>query len=242
MSEYHEHEHEHYGEHQPMQRDGHLVVYLAWPLLAGLGLAAVLAISVGGIAGLATLSLAGAVRWAALVFFLAWGGTTVIVFGYAAISWGGPLALLRARQPVQVVTRAPVQIDEQPPMVIRGYARPPMIEASLESNIKALEPDATKEVRELYKFITTMWPTGSITQADCLARGFSRRDWDRYIGGSRRKGDVGKDSARGWLDRAGVISKEGNEWRIAASLEEALGINDELMQYAMAKSQVVKIG
>jgi hypothetical protein len=232
---------EHFEGRQPVQRDGHLTVYLAWPLLAGLGLAAVTAICVGGLFGMWARSLASAGMAAGVAFFTTWGLSTLVVFIYAARSWGGPLALERMKQPVQVVTRAEPERAERPPMVIRGYGQPPLIEASLESNIRAMEPDASKDVRGLYKFITAMWPTGSITQADCLGKGFSRRDWDRYIGGSRRKGDAGKDSARGWLDRAGVIAKEGNEWKIGASLEEALKINDDLLRYATSLSKVVRL-
>jgi len=235
-----EHEHEHFTGHA-QSHDNHLMVYLVWPLLAGLGLAVVLSLSLAGVVGLVARSLASAAIWGAFAFFIVWGLSTLVVFWYAARSWAGPLGLAKATQPVieRYIDNRP--IEPPTPMIVRGYNTPPLIEAELASSIKTLEPDVKPEIKELYDVITRLWPGGDISQERVCSL-FSRKVYDRHIGGSRRKGDAGTESGRGLLDRAGVIAKDGGgHWAIAASLADALSINDDLLEYAQARSQIVKI-
>jgi len=66
---------------QTEQKENHLTVYLWWPLLAGLLLAAVLAVSVGGVSLLATGKFLFAGQLLGLTFFGVLGVATVAVLG-----------------------------------------------------------------------------------------------------------------------------------------------------------------
>ena len=132
--------------------------------------------------------------------------------------------------------------EEEPWRVIRARPQRPMLGLeTLDHAAPVVGPQARPEIEEAYRFVTALWPKGDISQATVCER-FSRRLWDRYIGGSRRKRDKGKESARGLLDRAGLIRKEGGRWVIDSTLEEALSWNPELKAYAEAKAQIVRLG
>jgi hypothetical protein len=220
------------------KHDNHLTVYLAWPLLAGLGLAIVLSISAAGLAMFFSRFDWSKVGMAAgLTFFGVLGGGTLAVFWYAAHEWAGPRTAERIARPVQVVTQARPE-EPRPPMVINRYNEPPMLPAgSMDVEIDPLVADAAPEVMELYNFITQLWPGGDISRKTAREHGFDRAVWERLIGGVR--GKEGMESGRGHLDRAGVVVHTGKGWQIAASLDQAYAINADLLAYAQARAEIV---
>ena len=75
------------------------------------------------------------------------------------------------------------------------------------------------EIEELYRFVTTVWPTGKVGREHCRDLGFMRSEWERMVGG--RRGEEGSESGRGLLDRAGVVRRTRSGWElcgISASL------------------------
>lgn len=93
------------------KRDGHLTVYLAWPILAGLALATVLAVSIGGITLLASgLDWSKAGMAFGIAFFLILGIATLAVFWYAAHEFAGPRSTERVAE-----IRQTVYVDELEP-------------------------------------------------------------------------------------------------------------------------------
>jgi hypothetical protein len=112
------------------RRDSHLTVYLAWPLLAGLGLAAVAGVSVGGIAGLRAGNLGAGLQAAAWAFFLTLGVATLLVFAYAAGEWAGPRyeALMSSRRTIERIEtiNEPEPPEEPAPRFIPIYNRRPL--------------------------------------------------------------------------------------------------------------------
>lgn len=221
--------------------DSHLVIYLVWPLLAGLGLAVMLSISVAGIA-----MIASGLNWhvvglaAGLTFFGVLGGGTLAVFWYAAHEWAGPRTAERIATPVHVVTQARPE-EPRPPLVIRGYGEPPMLPAGMSADmeIDPLVQDAPPELMEMYNFITCLWPTGDISRNNARKHGFDRTVWERLVGGVRGQED--RESGRGILDRAGIVTRTGQGWKIAASLDQAYAINADLLAYAQARAEIVEI-
>ena len=71
--------------------DSHLTVYLLWPALAGVTLAGILAVSVGGIALLVSRDWQGALTAAGVVFFATLAVATLGTFVYAAVDNGQEL-------------------------------------------------------------------------------------------------------------------------------------------------------
>jgi hypothetical protein len=226
------------------ERNGHLTIYVLWPLCGGLMMGAVLGVAIGGLQLLGGKPVEDALRtggrWALIVLAV----TTVGVFVYALLGWAGPARLARLKQP-RVEEVLEVQEQEEAPWIVqRPFKRlnpAPQLPAKLQVAAKSIEPPVRREITDLYRFITTMWPTNDITQANCRQHGFTRRYWDRFIGGSRAERDLGKESARGLLDRAGVIRKDGNAWVICAPLDQALQISDELWQYAQARARMIRL-
>lgn len=223
--------------------DGHLMVYLAWPLLSGLGLASALAVSVGGVVLIASAGdwqLSGTV--AGVVWFVVLGLATVTVFLYAAREWAGPRRQERIEKTRQeVIEVEPDDLEPPPPMILRGFSPQALLPATLDLTTESITPAVDPEIDHLYRFILDAWQYGDVTQAGCMARGWRRKDWDKFVGGSRRRSDAGKESARGLLDRAGIIRKDGNSWVTCATLEQAFSINDDLKAYASARAQLIRL-
>jgi len=226
-------------------RNGHLTIYVLWPLCGGLMLGAVLGLAAGGLAKLGGKTWPAAAQVGGRVALVVLAATTAGVFLYALLGWAGPARLARLQQPrIEKVVEEREEEEEPPWVVQRPWRRlhpAPQIPARLQIEAASIEPPVRREIRELYRFIITMWPTGDITQANCRAKGFTRRYWDRYIGGSRAESKLGTESGRGILDRAGVIRKDGNTWVIAAPLDVALQINEELWEYAQARARMVRL-
>ena len=202
------------------------------------GLAAgTLTVLVGfGQPGWARWMLAGKVCAGGFVFALA-GCTTVFILDHHRVSVVEPIKMAWERIWAAMGAARPRPEDEPTPLVLRGYAKE--IPANVAHEIKSIEPDVDPKVKEMYDFITSMWPTDDVTQANCKDRGWSRKYWDKYIGGQRTK--RGLESGRGILDRAGVVRKDGGKWVIVAPLNEALAINDDLLRYAEAKARLVSL-
>jgi len=227
------------------ETNGHLTIYVLWPLCGGLMLGAVLGVAAGGLQLLGGKPWRDAAQTGGRVALVVLAATTVGVFLYALLGWAGPARLARLQQPRVEQIAEQREEEEEPPWVVqRPWKRlnpVPQLPARLQIEARSIEPPARREIRELYRFIITMWPTGDITQANCRAKGFTRRYWDRYIGGSRAESKLGTESGRGILDRAGVIRKSGGAWVIAAPLDQALQINDELWAYAQARAKMVRL-
>jgi len=219
-------------------------VYLVWPVLSGLCLASVLSVSVGGVVLIASRgdwALAG--TWVGSIWFAVLGVVTVVVFVYAAREWAGPRRAERIERVRQEVVEVVREEGEPPaPIIVHGFSSPPLLPASMDHTIESLAPAADPEIDHLYRFVLDAWQHGDVTQAGVMSRGWRRKDWDKFVGGSRRRSDMGKESARGLLDRAGIIRKDGGGWVICATLEQALSINDDLNGYANARAQLVRLG
>jgi len=211
---------------------------------AAIGLAAGLAVGVGvlligfGREGWARWGLAGQVAGCGCVAALA-VCTVVFIIEHRRtirdpldISWER-LDMLRPRGGTP-----PPAMDEAPWRVVRGFT--PSLPAQVETTVQAIEPEARPEIRELYEFIAAAWPVGSVSRASCRNLGFGRAQWERLVGGVR--GREGQESARGLLDRAGVVRRTRSGWEICAGLQDALAINAELLAYAEAKSSLVQLG
>ena len=103
-----------------------MTVYLVWPVLAGMALAGVLAISVGGVVLIASGTWRAAAVAAAVTFFVVLALATVAVFWYAARSWAGPGELARLHQTKQIVEQKPP--DPEIRFIPMG-GRPPALNA-----------------------------------------------------------------------------------------------------------------
>jgi len=221
--------------------NGHLAVYVGWPLAGGLGMAMVLAACAGGLALLHSRDLGVAGRWLAWTFFIVWGAVTVLVFAYAAWGWGGPRRIEKLRQTViEELVEVPTQQEKKPPIVIHGKGVPALLGSGLNVDVEGIEPAVDPEIEELYRFIVGVWPGGSVSREACRELGFGRATWERLVGGQR--GKEGMESGRGLLDRAGCVRSTSSGWEICATLEEALGINRALRAYAEGKAEMVRIG
>lgn len=104
-------------------KDGHLVIYLAWPILAGLALGAVLAVSVGGMT-LIKGNLRGAGIAAGVAFFVTFPLVAIGVFLYAAGNWAGPRVIERTRQGVIFEEEEPAPMVETPRPIVINPRRP----------------------------------------------------------------------------------------------------------------------
>jgi len=217
----------------------HLVVYVGWAVVGGIGLGGVVGLGVMGLAGLAGAGWPGAGIWGGAVGCGLLVVVPLVTYFYAMTGWKGPGRIAEIEQGGwgEDAGETPAVQEEEPWRVIRPQlGRGPMslLPARVEKGVERAGPSARREIEDLCRFISVMWPTGDITQANCERMGFTRRWWDRYIGGSRAKRKRGTESGRGLLDRAGVIEKEGGRWAICSTLEEALSWNNELREYADA--------
>ena len=224
--------------HEPTRRtDGHLTVYLAWPLLTGLGLAAVLALSVGG---LLVVTKPAAWRQAAttsgVVFFAVLGVATVGVFWYALSEWRGPRQKERLEQTRREVVE--VHAPEPPPRFIpmggraaRLNAPPPALPRTAEDRgVVATAVDALASRLKRTAKMTTLESTAEaltpnapawvLEMHDVLCRAWpdklTRRDFQQLWpeGGTALwkryvNGDgSGRRAGRGILDVWGAIARQ----------------------------------
>jgi len=142
-------------------------------------------------------------------------------------------------------TEPPEPDDAEPWRVIRPYLAgraPQMITAkatTMEQDVRDIEPDVRPEIRELYEFVCQNW-NQNISRAECRKRGWTRRRWERYVGGKR--GQTG-ESAKGFLARANVVEMDGGNgwaWRADVTLADVFSIVPELAEYADARAKMVQ--
>ncbi len=148
------------------------------------------------------------------------------------LAYIGPVKLAFDRADGAKAPRA-VEREEEPWRVIR-----PALPATIEHQVRAIEPEADPEIRELYEFITRIWPTRDVSRENCRKLGYGRAQWERWIGGQR--GRLGQESAKGLLARAGVVGKRRGGWEIVVPMGAALAWNDELRAYAKARRAMVR--
>jgi len=143
-------------------------------------------------------------------------------------------------------TPPPEPDDSEPWRVINRYRpRAPMITASatrMDATAAPVEPDARPEVKRLHDFICSNWGRdgrGNLSRDACRKRGFTRSVWEKYVGGKR--GRTG-ESAKGLLDRAGVVEKTaaGWQWRDGVTLQDVFNVQAELASYADARAKMVQ--
>ena len=247
--------------HAARRRDGHLTVYLIWPLLAGLGLATILAISIGGLTFLSTGDLATAGRTGGITFFVVLGLATLGVFAYAAAQWAGPRTLAEIHQTVEVIEQKPVEqpprfirvrgpvLNQPAPMLPSGVNRSVVSRAIdvltgrlqrrpavhvLDAEARSLEPDAPAWVSEFYTTLNTVWPTQSLSRRTFEALwpgGRGKRLWRKYVNGTGHQ-----HAQRGLWDTWGIIAKTGQRgtWQWTQPLQVIYSLDADLAKYAAA--------
>jgi hypothetical protein len=222
------------------------------PMAQALGIAVVSALALGGallLFGPVVADLHGGVLWSwagrlaggAFLVFLA-GCTISFIRGHRRVITE-PLDLLWKRLDLAMPADMPEPAPRDP-LIVRGYVQrgtPLLVEGELAHNIKSIEPDVSPDVRELFDFVTKIWPTGNVSRDHCMALGFPRATWEKMVGGVRGR-RAGTESGRGLLDRAGCVAQTASGWEIAASLQDVYGINDELQAYAEARAHLVRLG
>ena len=190
-----------------------------------------------GRAGWARLGLAATVGSAGTVFVLAMA-TIRMVLDHHAASVVDPLRMAWERLLLAMDRHHARSDDEEPAYVItRGYT-PNALPATVDHQVRAITPQVDRATERLYEFIIGTWPKGpSVSRRQCAREGFSRKTWERYVGGMR--GMEGQESGRGLLDRAGVVESTSSGWTICAPLGDALSITGPLQAYAEAKASIV---
>jgi hypothetical protein len=146
-----------------------------------------------------------------------------------------PLDLLWKRLDLAQGSSQPPPEQEPSYVVVRPHM--PQLVPSLDHEVKEIGPVKDPATEQLYRFITRVWPTGKVTRRHCGELGFSRKTWEKYVGGVR--GQEGQESGRGLLARAGVVAKGPNGWEIVAPLDAALRVTDALASYADENAQLV---
>ena len=212
---------------------------VAVPVLQAVAIGAAIGVLVGGLALLfdAAWLLAGKVAAAGLLV-----GTsgTVVLFVFQERSIRATPALV-ARQQLAPPPALPPEQDAEPWRVIRPYRpRPTLASATVEHRVQAIEPDAPAHIRQLHQFVCDCWDggTGSLSRDACRKHGYTRRDWERWVGGKR--GAAG-ESGRGILDRAGVVERTSTGWQWAdgVTLQDVFSVSPELLEYASARARLV---
>jgi hypothetical protein len=218
------------------------MVYVGVPVLGGLGIGLLAGLGSFGIAALGEAGMRTAAAWGVGV----WCVTAIAVSGgtyvWRMFGWAGPRDLARLAQPViEDPGDPPGEEEERPWQMMNPLPRLPS-GVEVEQVATAVEPAARDEIRRLYDFVVDAWRTQDVSQGGVLGRGWRRKDWDFYIGGSRSKRKIGTESGKGLLARANVVAKYRGKWMWmdGIMLEDALSINGELRGYADARAELVK--
>jgi len=251
------------------RRDGHLTVYALWPVVAGLLMGLVLAVSVGGLALLATRGdwqTAGA--WAGATFCVVLGVVSVATFTYAAREWAGPRARERlatagreidtepAPEPaprfIPITTKRPLRYE--PPELPdqdgdrRGVAAAIGLLAdrlTRSTPVHSYEQQADSIEPEAAPWVREMYGVLCASWPDRL----TRRDFRELFpeGGVslwRRyiNGTGDRRSQRGVLQVWGCIEKADNRgsWRYTQPLDVIFSLDPDLRRYAETKSRLVQ--
>jgi hypothetical protein len=112
------------NEQAPQKRDGHLVIYWAWPLLIGLGLAVVLSVSIGGIVLIASADLRTSGKVTGYVFFGVLGAATLFMVLYVVKEWAGTRTVEETRQTVRWEEIEPTVVENTPRPIVIAPRRP----------------------------------------------------------------------------------------------------------------------
>ena len=179
-----------------------------------------------------------------------WGvgiGTVAAIIAAVAFVWQDRLLMakpLRLEKEKLDLLRGPApKREKRPAIIVRPPPRPvlPAQAGKYEMAIDSIDPEVDEDIRELYEFIVKVWGDRNVSRGHCRQEhGITRSTWERMVGGKR--GGSG-ESARGLLDRAGVVYQDTAGWQIRGdvSLEEALGINEELKAYAERRAEMVRL-
>ena len=213
---------------------------LAIALVGGLALGTGAVLIGFGQHGWARWAMAGQVAGGAFVFILA-GAVVKLIVDHHASTRDPYIQAQKRIDAAKDKGSARPDPDAEPNYVIMRAPARPALAATLDHEIETVIPQTDPATEQLYRFIVDAWRADDVTQSGCMGRGWRRRDWDRMVGGSRRRADLGNESGRGLLDRAGLVRKDGGKWEIVASLDQALTITDDLASYAEARASVVKL-
>jgi len=238
-------------------KESFLTIYVMWPLLGGVGVGGVLAVSAFGLSAVLTEGdWYRALITGVAVFCVVAPVIALSTFVYAARDWAGP----RRDERMAALQREVIELPapEQPP---RRYDPPELprneeARAALgkaidvlgdrlkgtaavtvyEQEVESLEPGAEPWVIELY---------------DCITRSFPdkmrRRDWTRLFDGGTGlwskyvNGTGDRHSQRGILDVWGVIERQDRRgaWRYRFNLATIYGLDPALAEYAKRKAALV---
>lgn len=215
------------------------------------------ALLVGGAAGLIAGTVALAIGtdgsfWQTMLNSAKWaGGSLVVGWSVTVIAFVtqhraaviAPIDRIRA-QTAYLFRAVNPEPQRPPPLIYRplGGQRGPALlpDLVIEHEAQTIEPPASDEIRDLYRFVCTMWPRGDVTRRGCEQAGFGRPVWEKYISGDPSQ--AGQESGRGLLHRVGAVDLIGGKWVIVAPLDQVLASNRELYEYASAKARLVRIG
>ena len=232
------------GVHAPQPQKPTIESDVLVPLLQGAAIALASSLASGtavllfgfGRRGWALWELSGQVAGGAFVFLLC-GCVVKFVLDHHR-STRDPYDLARERVEAARGSRArPDPEEDDPPYVIMRPARP-ALPATVNQVVESIEPAVDPATRRLYEFVIRTWPGGpSISRRKCADLGFSRKTWEKYVGGQR--GREGQESGRGLLARAGAVRQGANGWEIVTPLSDALAITDALKAYAESKAALV---
>ena len=247
------------------RRDGHLTVYLAWPVLVGLTLAAVLALSVGGLALLGTGDLARSATLAGQVFLVVLGLGTVGMIVFVLGEWRGPAGIERLRRSVELIEPdAPdpeirfIRLGGRRPALTTPAPRAPSADggigraidtwaqrfkkapiATYEGTAATIEPDAAPWVKDFYTVLCTAWGAGSLSRRTfegLWSGGRGKRLWAKYVNGTGSR-----HSQKGLWDTWGIIAKTGvrGTWEWTQTLDVIFSLDRDLAAYARARAELV---
>lgn len=224
---------------------GELMVYVGVPVLGGLGIGLMAGLGAFGIAALGGESARTAAAWGVGT----WCGMAILVavgtYAWRMFGWAGPRGLARLAQPhYDDVWDDDGEEEGRDDGVWRQFRPLPLLPSGIEVEqaVASVGPAVRGEIRRLYDFVVDAWRTQDVTQAGVLGRGWRRKDWDLYVGGSRSRKAIGTESGKGLLARANVVAKYGHKWMWVdgVTLEDALSINGELRAFADARAELVK--
>jgi len=226
------------------EREPHpLLTAVVAPVLQALAVGVCAALLVGGLTALFGTPLALAAKLATAGLLVGTGGTGLLFVFQERQVRIAPMRQAWHRLALAEPTPPPEPDDAEPWRVIRPYGgrrEPAMLTATVNAEAQTLEPDVRPAIRQLYQFICDSWDggTGNLSRAACRKRGYTRAVWERLVAGVRGKSG---ESARGILDRGGVVEMDadGWRWRDGVTLADVFSITDELREYSEKRAALV---
>lgn len=249
------------------KNSNHIEVYLVWPLLSGLGLSIVLAISVGGIAGMAGKSFAAAFTWAGYTFFGVLGLATVGVFLYAANDWAGPRFIEWNKRTVDYIEGETIEVPgdtrfiptrsnyRTPAPVIPANAPPPQDSAIMAALKELVAPRPSTVIEGVALAETEAIGPGAVDWVEefytvinaMWGKSLSRnsfRDAFENRGQALYYKYVGKvppcsAKEKGIWQTWGIIDRVANKWQFCETLDVIYAMDPLLAAYANSKSKLI---